>query len=218
MPIREHERHCKASLKENRVLYLVRHGKIRQEDDQRRYIGQIDLPLAEEGRRQAEHLRRRMEHAEISAAYCSDLTRSRETAEIAAGGRFEVVARPDLREISMGEWEGRTLGDVARQSPDEYRARGEDIAGFRVPGGESFVECGRRVVSAFEDIVGRSTGNVLIVGHAGVNRLFLCHALGMPVANLFRIGQDYSCLNIIQSSNSGYQVRLMNGRSRSGGR
>ena len=178
---------------ENRVLYLVRHGKIRQEDDQRRYIGQIDLPLAEEGRRQADHLRRRMEHAEIGAAYCSDLTRSRETAEIAAGGRFEVIVRQDLREISMGEWEGRTLGDVARQFPHEYKARGEDI-------------------------VARSTGNVLIVGHAGVNRLLLCHLLGMPVANLFRIGQDYSCLNIVQSSNSGYQVRLINGRSRSGGR
>jgi probable phosphoglycerate mutase len=203
---------------ENRVLYLVRHGKIRQEDDQRRYIGQIDLPLAEEGRRQAEHLRRRMEHAEIGAAYCSDLIRSRKTAEIAAGGRFEVVVRPDLREISMGEWEGRTLGEIARQSPDEYTARGEDIAGFRVPGGESFVECGRRVVFAFEDVLARSTGNVLIVGHAGVNRLILCHVLGMPVKNVFRIGQDYSCLNIIQVSNSGYQVKLINGRSRSGGR
>jgi alpha-ribazole phosphatase len=203
---------------ENRVLYLVRHGKIRQEDDQRRYIGQIDLPLAEEGRRQAEHLRRRIEHAEIGAAYCSDLVRSRETAQIAAGDRFEVVVRPDLREISMGEWEGLTLGDVARQAPAEYRARGEDIAGFRVPGGESFLECGRRVVSAFEDIAARTRGNILIVGHAGVNRLLLCHILGMPVANLFRIGQDYSCLNIIQCSNSGYQVRLINGRCRSGGR
>jgi alpha-ribazole phosphatase len=203
---------------ENRVLYLVRHGKIRQEDDQRRYIGQIDVPLAEEGRRQAEHLRRRMAHAEIGAAYCSDLTRSRETAEIAAGGRFEIVARPDLREISMGKWEGRTLGEVARQFPEAYKARGEDIAGFRVPGGESFVECSRRAVSAFEDIMARTTGNVLVIGHAGVNRLILCHLLGMPVENLFRIGQDYSCLNIIQASNSGYQVRLVNGRARSGGR
>jgi alpha-ribazole phosphatase len=202
----------------NRVLYLVRHGKIRQEDDQRRYVGQVDLPLADEGRRQAEHLRRRMEHAEIEAAYCSDLVRSRETAEIASGGRFEVVVRPDLREISMGAWEGRTLGEVARQFPEEYRARGEDLAGFRVPGGESFLECARRVVPAFEDIVARSSGNVLVVGHAGVNRLLLCHVLGMPVANLFRFGQDYSCLNIIQCSNAGYQVKLVNGRSRSGGR
>ena len=203
---------------ENRVVYLVRHGKIRQEDDQRRYIGQIDLPLADEGRRQSEHLRRRMERAEIGAAYCSDLVRSRETAEIASGGRFEVVVRPDLREISMGAWEGCTLGEVARQFPEEYRARGEDIAGFRVPGGESFVDCARRVIPAFEDVVARTRGNVLVVGHAGVNRLLLCHVLGMPLAHLFRIAQDYSCLNIIQCTNAGYQVRLINGRARSGGR
>ena len=40
---------------ENRVIYLIRHGKIQQEDDQRRYIGQIDLPLTEEGIKQAQN-------------------------------------------------------------------------------------------------------------------------------------------------------------------
>ena len=45
---------------ENRVVYLIRHGKIQQEDDQRRYIGQIDLPLAEEGIKQAQALQKRL--------------------------------------------------------------------------------------------------------------------------------------------------------------
>jgi bisphosphoglycerate-dependent phosphoglycerate mutase len=43
---------------ENRVVYLIRHGKIQQEDDQRRYIGQIDLPLTEEGIKQAQVYKR----------------------------------------------------------------------------------------------------------------------------------------------------------------
>jgi len=200
---------------ENRVLYLVRHGKILLEDDKRRYIGQVDLPLTEAGRQQARSLRQRFLGSDLGAIFCSDLARSRETAEIIAEGLGAAVAvRPDLREVSMGEWEGLTFREVAQRFPEDYQARGRDIAGYRVPGGESFADCGRRAVAAFEDLLRSTTGNLLVVGHAGVNRLLLCHVLGMPVEHLFRLGQDYACLNIIQGGSSGFQVRLVNGSGR----
>ncbi|EGO65644.1 metal dependent phosphohydrolase [Acetonema longum DSM 6540] len=66
------------------------------------------------------------------------------------------------------------------------------------------------MTAAFHDILQSSAGHIAIAGHAGVNRLILCHVLGIPLANLFRIGQDYGCLNIIRSSGSGYQVQLVN--------
>jgi probable phosphoglycerate mutase len=114
---------------ENRVIYLIRHGKIQQEDDQRRYIGQADLPLTEEGVKQARHLNKRFEHAEISAIYCSDLGRSIHTAKTIAGARdLPIVPRRDLREVSMGEWEGCTFGDIARRFPEEFKARALPIA------------------------------------------------------------------------------------------
>ncbi len=200
---------------DSRVIFLVRHGKLQQQDEQRRYIGQIDLPLSQEGRSQARNLHRRFEHAHLDAIYCSDLRRSRETAELIAGAAGpKVIVRQDLREIAMGEWEGLSLRAVARDFPEEFRARGADLATFRTPGGESFADCNRRVIPAFEEIAAATGGNLLIVGHAGVNRLVLCHLLGMPVSNLFRLGQDYGCLNIIQSGNTGYQVKLVNGRGR----
>jgi len=200
---------------DSRVIFLVRHGKLQQQDEQRRYIGQLDLPLSLEGRNQARNLHRRFEHARLDAIYCSDLRRSRETAELIVGAAGpKVIVRKDLREIAMGEWEGLSLRDVARDFPEQFRARGADLATFRTPGGESFADCSRRVIPAFEEIADSTEGNVLIVGHAGVNRLVLCHLLGMPVANLFRLGQDYGCLNIIQSGNTGYQVKLVNGRGR----
>lgn len=201
---------------ENRVIYLVRHGKIQQEDDQRRYIGQIDLPLAEEGIRQAQSLQRRFERTDISTIYCSDLSRSIRTAKIITGFRdIPVVIREDLREVCMGEWEGCTFGDIGRRFPDEFKARGSNIVSYRVPGGESFADCSRRAVAALEEILASCSGNLVITGHAGLNRLLLCHMLGMPIANLFRIGQDYGCLNVIQCGSTGYQVKLMNGSGRS---
>jgi alpha-ribazole phosphatase len=201
---------------ENRVIYLVRHGKIQQEDDQRRYIGQIDLPLTREGIKQAQSLQRRFERADIGTIFCSDLARSIETAKLIAGSRdVPVVIREDLREVCMGEWEGCTFGDIARRFPDEFKARGGDIVSYRVPGGESFADCSKRAVAALEDILATSSGNLVIAGHAGINRLLLCYMLGMPITNLFRIGQDYGCLNVVQCGSSGYQVKLMNGSGRS---
>jgi len=192
---------------------LTRHGRIQLEDDQRRYIGQLDLPLSGEGVRQAEALAKRLSQTGITAVFASDLVRSRQTAEmIAAHGGIAVSLRSDLREISLGEWEGCTFADIIRRFPDEFRARGADIAYYRVPGGESFADCILRVVAAFHDLLGKSTGDIAIVGHAGVNRLLLCHVLGLPLGNLFRIGQDYGCINIIQCSDAGFQLQLANFR------
>jgi len=196
-----------------RKVYLTRHGRIQLEDDQRRYIGQLDLPLSGEGVRQAEALAKRLSQTGITAVFASDLVRSRQTAEmIAAHGGIAVSLRSDLREISLGEWEGCTFADIIRRFPDEFRARGADIAYYRVPGGESFADCILRVVAAFHDLLGKSTGDIAIVGHAGVNRLLLCHVLGLPLGNLFRIGQDYGCINIIQCSDAGFQLQLANFR------
>ncbi|HWR56758.1 MAG TPA: histidine phosphatase family protein, partial [Negativicutes bacterium] len=72
---------------DNRTIYLVRHGRIQLEDEQRRFIGQLDLPLNEEGRRQAQFLQKILARADIGAVYCSDLVRSRQTAEIILGAR-----------------------------------------------------------------------------------------------------------------------------------
>jgi probable phosphoglycerate mutase len=196
-----------------RTVYLVRHGAIERPDDQRRYIGQIDLPLAAEGRQQARQLRRSLAGAPLGGVFASDLARARETAEIvAAAAGVPVELRADLREIAMGAWEGRAFREIAARFPDLYRARGEDLAGFRAPGGgESFAEVSARVVRALDEILARTRGALLVVGHAGGNRLLLCHMLGMPVENLFRIGQDHGCLNVIECGRSGFQVHLVNG-------
>jgi probable phosphoglycerate mutase len=49
-----------------------------------------------------------------------------------------------------------------------------------------------------------------VVGHAGVNRVLLCHLLGMPLGNLFRLGQDYGCCNLLRRWNGFCSVRAVN--------
>lgn len=195
----------------NKTVYLLRHGKIAVEGEQRRYIGQADIPLEATGVCQAERLQGRLAQIGFTAVYCSDLVRSRETARIIAGGTQKCVeVRPKLREISLGEWEGLTFDEVARRFPDKFEARGKDIAYYRTPGGESFADCSQRVLITFHEIMVEAGDPVVIVGHAGVNRLILCYVLGMPLGNLFRIRQDYGCINVIQYAGTSGQVKLIN--------
>ena len=190
---------------------MIRHGKIQLPDDQRRYVGQTDLPLSEQGVRQANCLRKYLEPMDIGAVYCSDLARARQTAELIAEDQsLAVVACSELREIHLGEWENCSFSDISRRFPAEFLARGADIGYYRIPGGESFADCSKRAVAAFHRILESAGGNLAIVAHAGVNRLLLCHMLGMPIANLFRLTQDYACINLIQYAKTGFQVKFMN--------
>ncbi len=198
---------------ETRLVYLVRHGEIWREDDRPRYVGQLDVPLSDRGRRQAADLGRRLRRARIAGLVSSDLSRARETAEIAGDALgLPCVQLPELREVSLGEWEGLPVREVARQFPGEYRARGLDMGRYRPPGGESFEDCSARVVPAFHRLLASTRGDLLLVGHAGVNRLLLCHVLGMLPANLFRLGQGYGCCNAIRQEGTSYHLLLLNGQ------
>ena len=102
-----------------------------------------------------------------------------------------------LREINLGRWEGLTQEQVQINYPDLWKHRGQDPANCRPPDGESFKDLSARVVPAFETIARQAQGNILVVAHAGVIRVILCHLLDIPLVHVFRIGQDYGALNLI---------------------
>ena len=55
--------------------------------------------------------------------------------------------------------------------------------------------------------------SIAIVSHGGINRVVLCHFLGMPLENIFRIEQDFGALNIIELWNEYPVVKLINYRA-----
>ena len=192
------------------VLYAVRHGAIISVAG-KAFIGQTEAPLSEEGVEQAWALREWLEDLPFTRIVSSDLSRSRRTAQIIAGRRAcPLEAMPQLREIHLGDWEGSSFEEIRERFPDDYAARGLDMENWRPPGGESFADCRARVQGALDKILACSKGNVLFVGHAGVNRLILCSALGIPVKNLHRIGQDYGCVNVLEFGGGRARVKLMN--------
>ncbi|MEK7741715.1 MAG: histidine phosphatase family protein, partial [Nitrospirota bacterium] len=56
-----------------------------------------------------------------------------------------------------------------------------------------------------------SSENIAIVAHGGVNRIILCHIMGIPLENIFRIEQDFAAVNIIEFWEKYPVVKLING-------
>jgi probable phosphoglycerate mutase len=193
------------------MIFLLRHGETTSIDDQRRFIGQTDLPLSAVGRDQADRWRLALKDIPFGRIVCSPLDRCRETARILAKDREaapEVMA--DLAEINLGQWEGLEMAAAEKFYPEAWQLRGQYLDNYRPPDGESFVDLMMRVWPVFEKLLKASAANLMVVAHAGVNRVLLCQLLGMPLANLFRLVQDFGALNLINNSRTPPRVAGLN--------
>ena len=155
-------------------VVLVRHG-VTDWKRARRFQGHIDIPLNDEGRRQAELSARclaaSVERERIAAVHVSDLTRAVQTAEpIARALGLPLRHDPSLRERHYGSFEGRTHEEIDRDEPEawrRWRARDPD---FALPGGgESLRSFHARVEAALRVLVARyPSRTVVAVAHGGV--------------------------------------------------
>jgi len=221
------------------TLYLIRHGET-EGSDAKRYKGSIDVPLSEQGIRQveqaslfiAEHLRNyplsrhqsylrdahkealdgEEEHERLKAVYTSDLSRAVKSGEIiAAPHRIIPESIPELRERNFGIWEGMSFIEIRDQYPEEFNAWVNSPVKFSPAGGESTYEVKKRVLRAMKNILSSHRGETIaVVAHGGVNRVMLCHIMGMPLKNIFRIEQDFSAVNVIEFWEDKPVVKLMN--------
>ena len=202
---------ARASLTATR-LYLVRHGQV-AEGHTDRYHGNNDIGLSPQGVRQFEALAAQLEDVPLAGIYASDLTRALTGAEIISRGREmppEII--PEFREIHFGVWEGLSFTEIAQRYPVELEARLRDLPTFRIPEGESLMDVKDRALPRLNQLIGRHHGdNLLIVAHAGVNRVILTEALGLSLEHLFRLDQNYGCLNVIDYFPDMAVVRLLNG-------
>jgi alpha-ribazole phosphatase len=193
-------------------LYLMRHGQV-ADGHTHRYHGNNDIGLSPEGERQFTRLARQLQSAPLAAVYTSSLKRSRDgAARLCEGRGLTPQPIPEFRELHFGVWEGLTFEEIAEHYPEELASRLQDLANFRIPGGESLLDVRERALPRLQELVAAHPGQSLaLVAHAGVNRIILCEALSLPLEHLFRLDQNYGCLNIIDYFPDFTVVRLLNG-------
>jgi len=164
------------------------------------------------GRRQAEALARALGDAPIDAVYSSDLARARASAApLAAARRVRPVLLPALREMALGRWEGWTFDEMQAREPEVVGLWLADPAAFVCPEGEGLEELRRRALPVLAAVVARHRGQrIAIVAHGGTNRVILGEALGVPLGEILRIGQDYGAWSLVEYGPDAAVVHAVN--------
>jgi broad specificity phosphatase PhoE len=196
---------------EKRTIFLIRHCQT-ELSSAKRLIGQYDVALSAEGLARSREIGEAVMDYGVEHLFCSTLKRTTHMAEIIAS-YLKIRPEPmkELNEINLGSWDGLHVEDIKRNYPNEYDARGKDLLNYRIPGGENFFDLQKRVKNAFGYIL-KKCGNIMIIGHKSVNRVILCHVMGIDINDLFSIPQDYGCCNIIIQENMELKVRDINWR------
>ncbi len=192
------------------LIYLIRHGEI-DKASPRTFLGQTDLPLNENGIRQAKTLGEQLKGIPFNQVFTSPLQRAVQTASLVSGLSPEnLVKIEELKEINLGAWEGLTVDEVKDRFPGAYEQRGADLEFFRPPGGESFGDLLARCYPVLLALVNVSPGPLLVVAHAGVNRVLLSRVQQRPLQQLLDIPQDYCGVNVLSYNLNKFNIEATN--------
>ncbi len=182
-------------------LFLIRHGSTAA-NERLPFVLQgceIDGPLTETGLRQAAALAKALRDFAIHAIYSSPLLRARQTAGTIADGRaVDVVPVPELKECSVGRWEGLAWETIRAEQPEEYERFFADPVNRPHPGGESYRDVLDRAAPAITRILDRHSGqNVVVVAHNMVNRVYLAEYVGIDLKHARKMRQANCCINLL---------------------
>jgi broad specificity phosphatase PhoE len=172
-----------------RTLLLARHGQS-VANAGRRFQGSQDVPLSELGCRQAAALGAALKSGRLTHVYSSPMERARLTADaVVAAIGVPLTLVDDLRELSLGEWEGCTVDEIRARPGDPYTRWVRDPVQHLPPGGEPLAAVQERALRAVQVIAAAHPDgeDVLVVSHGGLISAFLAHWLGMPLASIWRL-------------------------------
>jgi len=170
-----------------RSLLFVRHGQT-DWNESKRLQGQRDIDLNARGRAEMAACRPPARWHD-AIWYCSPLQRAVHSAQLLGGRQL----RRDflLREMSWGQWEGRTLASLREELGERMRdneARGLD---FRPHGGESPRDVCRRL-RQWLTALPPGHERYVVVTHKGMIRAALSLATGWPMLEAFAPRMDWS--------------------------
>jgi broad specificity phosphatase PhoE len=156
------------------TFYLIRHGET--EANAGRVIqGQSNSLLTEKGRQQAADLAQELKSVQFAAAYSSDLSRAKDTADILIKDRdLKLVTDPGLRERNFGHYQGQPghlLDDYFEQL---YKKTDDEVFNWQFEDLESDAAVYQRFMAVMTEAAkDHPDQNVLVVTHGGLMRIFL---------------------------------------------
>lgn len=163
------------------IFYFVRHGET-DWNVQKRIQGTTDVPLNENGLRQANELADKLIEGDykIDRAYTSPQIRAQVTARTAAVAiGVDCIVLKDLAEMDLGQWEGDSWPNIEEVYGEVYHYWNSHRRYVRTPGGECYNDVLKRTFRALEYIMKHETGNVLVVSHSAIMLSMRCYLAGL---------------------------------------
>ena len=194
-------------------LFLIRHGNTIDEETKKVYKGSIDIPLSQSGIAKMEKLAVFMSAFRLERVYTSTLSRSVDSGRIVAKAQgLDIEMVPAFNEVGFGVWEGLGFSEIKERYPEDLARWIKDPGTHPPPQGESFKVARKRSMGRLREIMAEQRGReVAIVAHAGILRIMIFSLLDMRLSRLFRLGQDYGCINIVDVYGDGnVSLNLLN--------
>lgn len=182
-------------------IVLVRHGET-EWSRTLRHTGRTDVPLTDEGRRQAEVVGRALHGRRFELVLTSPLQRAAETCRLAGFGT-EAQAREDLCEWDYGDYEGRTTAEIREEVP------GWTLFAGGVPKGETAADVGERADRVLAEAAAAS-GDVLLFAHGHVLRVLAARWLGLEPSSGRLFALDPATLSTLGHEREQQVVRSWN--------
>lgn len=163
-------------------VYLARHGQT-EGNVAGRWQGQLDTPLTDLGRAQAQTVAALVAVHPVDAVFCSPQGRAAATAQVCAD-RLGLPVTPldELVELHHGAMAGMTVAEMEQAFPGELARRAEDKLTWRFPGGESYADAVHRAAQALAKVAASGAQHPLLVSHEMIGRLLLHHLRRVDLA------------------------------------
>ncbi|AFZ21185.1 histidine phosphatase family protein [Allocoleopsis franciscana] len=185
-------------------LLLVRHGET-EWNRVARFQGGIDVPLNDNGRKQAQQAAEFLKDVPIDFAVSSPMLRPKETAELILKNHpnINLELQEKLKEINHGLWEGKLESEIKQEYADllhQWQTAPETV---QMPEGENLQQVWDRAIACWNGIIeaaGVSNTELktgLIVAHDAINKVILCHVLGLSPASIWSIKQGNGAVTVI---------------------
>jgi probable phosphoglycerate mutase len=183
-------------------LHIVRHGQT-DWNAARRIQGQLDSELDDTGKQQAADRGNDFINMNLLAVYSSSSLRTRQTTQLVLGARTDAVTyRDELREVTLGIWEGQYWADIEEQFPDIVEAHAKGLPSFSIEGAENSDQVQKRGATAIEAIItahsdASQDDNILIVSHGAIMKTILAYYLKVALTDLHTLPQLPNCAHCI---------------------
>lgn len=180
------------------TIILIRHGET-EWNILGKFQGSTDIPLSNEGIRQAFMLKERLK-SDFDYIFSSPLKRAYETAKILCdeSGKQVSIAE-EIREINFGEWEGLTVKGIAEKYPDIFNEWRNDKREGKFCGGDmSTLNASIRAKNCIMEIANKHKGKkIVIVAHGGIIKAGLIGIFEWDMSMYHKIALGNTCVNTI---------------------